>query len=80
MNDMKNINDIRDCFDGTRRNRQPMSYSDKRNMAEIVFRHGHRGLDFTVKVLKDYGLIAKCTYYLDCSHVRRSIRILNGHE
>ena len=66
------------CFDRTSRR---FSDEQKRILAELVIRHGHRGLTFTVKVMKDHGLIAQSTYDRDCIGVRRALaelRTLNG--
>jgi hypothetical protein len=61
------------CFDGCMRNRRPLTNAQKQMAAELAIRHGHRGLSFTVKVMKDHGLIAESTYDRDCMGVRRAM-------
>jgi hypothetical protein len=65
------------CFDGSMRNCRPLTNAQKQMAAELAIRHGHRGLSFTVKVMKDHGLIADSTYELDCMSVRRAMRFLH---
>jgi hypothetical protein len=61
------------CFDGVVRNRRTLTDGQKQMAAELAMRHGHRGLSFAVKVMKDHGLIAASTYDRDCMGVRRAL-------
>ena len=65
------------CFDGAMRNCRRLTSEQKQLAAELAIRHSHRGLSFTVKVMKDHGLVADSTYERDCSSVRRAIRFLH---